>query len=211
MAHTWLIPSATVNGMTVRGHEISRTLSGECDAPGTLEMYLSEMARLLMMEPCTGEIRLIAGADMIFFKEWPTYCRDYMRINGLDMCFAWDSYAPCMDFICFVDRADTRAHLMNCAWRTFCEAQLQTPGGQATLTFVNNQFVNDALIKQVGFKWGCFPTDVVCNWASISQTQTLWSGQSFSLPSTTRVFHANWTIGVENKERLLAAASSPGR
>jgi hypothetical protein len=207
MAHKWLIPSATSHGMTVRCHKMARTLSGDYDAPGTLEMYLSEFARLLTMEPCTGAVRLIAGADMVFFMEWPSYCRDYMGTNGLDMCFAWDSYAPCMDFICFVDRLDTRAHLLNCVWTTFCKAQAETPAGNPTLAFFNNQFVNAALIKSVGFRWGCFPTDVVCNWASIAQTHNLWSGEPFSVPATARVFHANWTLGVENKERLLAAAS----
>lgn len=215
MAHTWLIPSATAHGMTVRMHDMARRLSGEYDAPGTLEMYLSEMARLLTMEPCTGAVRMITGADIVFFREWPSYCRDYMQINGLDMCFAWDSYAPCMDFICFIDRLDTRAHLLTCVWTTFVEAQTRTPQGQSTLAFVNNQFVNDAVIKQVGFKWGCFPTDAVCNWASISHTQNLWAGEPLSLPSGTRAFHANWTLGVDNKEKLLAAAcaaqsASPG-
>ena len=170
-------------------------------------MYMSEVARILLSERCTGNLRMFAGADILFFQEWPEYCRSFMEAAKVDMCFAWDGHVPCMDFICFFDRLETRGHLLNCAWTTFGEAQRNTPDGQSSLAFVNNQFVNAQLLKRVGFTWACFPGDVVCNWATVSQTQTLWSGQSFTLPNSSRVFHANWTLGVENKERLLEAAA----
>ena len=96
-----------------------------------------------------------------------------------------------------------RGYLLNLQWQTFCVAQQHTPVGQQHLMFTNNQFVNAELLKGVDFKWGCFPGDVVCNWPNVSGRQALWTGEAFDVPASCRAYHANWTIGVERKTRML--------
>lgn len=49
------------------------------------------------------------------------------------------------------------------------------------------------------------PRDRVCNWATVN-APTLpapWDGEPFDVPSSCVAWHANWTIGVERKERML--------
>lgn len=203
LAKNFLIPSATEHGLRVRAHAMTRRLSGEWDAPGTMEMSISEVARILFLEPCTHEVRMMCGVDILFLQEWPEYCRSFMAEHDLQLCFAWDSHVPCLDFFCFRDTLEMRGYLLNLQWQTFCVAQQHTPVGQQHLMFTNNQFVNAELLKGVDFKWGCFPGDVVCNWPNVSGRQALWTGEAFDVPASCRAYHANWTIGVERKTRML--------
>lgn len=47
---------------------------------------------------------------------------------------------------------------------------------------------------------------IAVNWACLSEKLEAWNGQQIVLPKTTKVFHANYCIGVENKTRLLESA-----
>lgn len=203
MAERFLIPTAKQHGLRVRARQMHRNLKGEWDAPGTMEMGLSKFAELLFCEPCTGDLRMASGVDIVFLQEWPAWCEAFMRENEYLMCWAWDSHVPCMDFIAFFDTLEARLHLLNGLWQTFAVAQQQTPAGSQDLAFVNNQFVNAQLLQSAPFKWGCFPDDVVVNWPAISRDQTIWNGQPIALPPTARAFHANWTVGVANKTAML--------
>jgi len=212
MAKRFLIPSATEHGLLVRARAMTHRVQGNWNAPGTMEMQLSEAAGKLFLEPCTGELRMMCGVDIIFLQEWPQYCAAYMAERNLQLCFAWDSHVPCLDFVCFFDTLEMRTYLLNLHWKTFCIGQHRTPAGQSHVTFVNNQFVNVELLKAVTFKWGCFPGDVVCNWPNVSGQQEMWTDQPFVVPTSCRAYHANWTIGVESKtamlERVLARKDS---
>lgn len=203
LAKQFLIPSATQHGLRVRQRKMSSVLSGEWDAPRTMEMQLADSAHNLFGERCTGELRMICGADIVFLNEWPDYCRSYMVERELQMCFAWDSHVPCLDFFCFYDTLQMREYLLNLHWQTFCVGHQHTPAGQTHVSFVNNQFINAELLKHVQFKWGCFPGDVVCNWPNVSGLSQLWTDQPFDVPASARAFHANWTVGVASKTAML--------
>ena len=203
LAERFLLPTATRHGLTVHRRKFEWHAQGDWNAPGTLEQQLGDGARMLLSQPCTGELRMWTGVDIVFLAEWPDYCRKFMDETGWLIAWAWDGTDPCMDFMCYRDTLEARQHMLNCCWQTFVEAQRQTPASATQLTFVNNQGVNSALLKNVSFRWGCFPDDVVCNWPAISKTRSLWKGEQFTLPASCRAFHANWTVGVANKTAML--------
>lgn len=47
--------------------------------------------------------------------------------------------------------------------------------------------------------------DVVCNWATVSApvVPAPWTGQPFTVPKTCLAWHANWTVGIDNKLAML--------
>ena len=49
------------------------------------------------------------------------------------------------------------------------------------------------------------PGDVVCNWATVSAPTIPppWTGEPFVVPPTCLAWHANWTVGIENKLAML--------
>lgn len=49
------------------------------------------------------------------------------------------------------------------------------------------------------------PPDRVCNWATVSAPTVPqpWDGEPFAVPSSCMAWHANWTVGVERKMRML--------
>lgn len=203
--HRFLLPTATQHGLTVRSRALQAEVAGEFDAAGLLEVQLAESMRLLFSEPCTGQIRMLCGVDIVFLQEWPNYCREYMQQHDYTMAFAWDGIDPCMDFIVFRDCIEARKHLLDCHWMTFLNSQNQTPMGASHLEFVHNQPVNSQVLEQASFNWGCFPHEVVCNWRAVEKDSACqWAGKPFAVPPEARAFHANWTIGVRNKTNLLS-------
>jgi hypothetical protein len=46
-------------------------------------------------------------------------------------------------------------------------------------------------------------TEVIANYAGIGKEVRYWDGQAFEVPSTVRLFHANFCVGVQKKEELL--------
>jgi hypothetical protein len=48
------------------------------------------------------------------------------------------------------------------------------------------------------------PREVFCNWATVNgKPVPPWDGQPFVVPETCLAWHANWTIGIDNKMRML--------
>lgn len=52
------------------------------------------------------------------------------------------------------------------------------------------------------FKTDYLP-DSFSNWAHISNATELWNGHEFDLPESVVMFHANWTVGIANKQNLM--------
>lgn len=55
------------------------------------------------------------------------------------------------------------------------------------------------------------PSDKVCNWATINTPNppSLWDGEPFEVPQSCVAWHANWTLGIENKMRMLNRVINP--
>ena len=49
------------------------------------------------------------------------------------------------------------------------------------------------------------PGDIVCNWATVSAPTVPqpWTGEAFTVPPTCLAWHANWTVGIDNKLAML--------
>lgn len=56
--------------------------------------------------------------------------------------------------------------------------------------------------KRLPVPMSLLPGDRICNWATIGNT-TVWQGQPIDVPKTCLAWHANWTIGVDMKTRML--------
>lgn len=56
--------------------------------------------------------------------------------------------------------------------------------------------------KRLPVPMSVMPGSRICNWATIGN-QSVWDGQPFVVPKTCLAWHANWTVGVENKMRML--------
>lgn len=48
------------------------------------------------------------------------------------------------------------------------------------------------------------PREVFCNWATVNgKPVPPWDGESFVVPETCLAWHANWTLGIDNKLKML--------
>jgi hypothetical protein len=52
------------------------------------------------------------------------------------------------------------------------------------------------------------PSKIIANYASLQGKVVYWNGQDFDVPSTVRLFHANFTVGVDKKQKLLEKVAS---
>lgn len=62
--------------------------------------------------------------------------------------------------------------------------------------------------KRLPLPMSVLAPDRICNWATVGGTSP-WVGEWFDLPETCVAWHANWTIGIDNKLAMLSRVRKP--
>lgn len=149
---------------------------------------------------------MLVGADVVFLRPIEQWAYEFMR--NIDVAFADDAGMFCSDFMLYWDTPTVRQFF---AWRAltvFLASQGNTQEGARNFAFVNDQHITTRAIKDgklADIKSDLIPASVVVNWPYLSsQTEHLWEpGMRFSVHKDAYAFHANWTVGVDNKTKML--------
>jgi hypothetical protein len=124
------------------------------------------------------------------------------NVNDCDVCFQRDRDSYCAGmFICknnqrtisFFEGILDRCHNLK-------DQYLLTAADQ---TIINDTLRNDDCDLSVSFLDERFTT-----YGNINTEKQFWDGDDFDLPYDTLAFHANFTIGIKNKEALLSLVRS---
>lgn len=73
-----------------------------------------------------------------------------------------------------------------------------------TTAEINNQVAFNRTPERFGIKLAYFDTKDVWNYGCLGRG--VWNGEEFQFPDNLKAFHANWTVGNENKVKLLKMA-----
>jgi hypothetical protein len=112
------------------------------------------------------------------------------QLGDNDIIFQSDSGTPCLGF--YVTRISDEVK------RIFKDVK------EKTNEKTNCQIVFNRIKKNYNLKIALFDTKDVWNYGVLNKG--IWRGESFELPENLKAFHANFTIGIENKVKLLNIA-----
>ena len=113
----------------------------------------------------------------------------------------------CQDFCLYWDNMAVRQFLFQKMLLVLSASQAATPHGATGFAWVNDQHIMGDFIKNCpcGVRVGLIGSIAVANFpACVESHEALWSpGAEFDIPENCLAFHANWTVGVDNKLALL--------
>ena len=173
--------------------------TGEFKSPGWNDCMLDKL-RCLLALPADGMPTLYVDADVCLQRglaEWVEWFAE--RLGDDEVAFSDDVLQWCAGIMLF--RSTKRVHEF---WQTIADLSVAWN--------VPDQEAIHALRVQSAERHGRLPirprvlaADVFCNWATVSAptTPAPWDGEPFVVPRTCLAWHANWTIGIANKERML--------
>lgn len=220
MFDTFLKPSATMAGLNVIEHHAPDDLcpsSHEWTSDGMIEMGLWARSRLAFGGPCTNEIRMTTGCDIVFFKPFAEWAKKFMDDGGYDIAFQDDNGVPCQDFQIYRDTLRTRVWFFSSALVVFDSSNSKTIDKSKRLAWINDQvllckFIKKQTLINAQTSIGIIPRDIVCNFPHCAgRDDKLWEpGIEFDIPKSAMAFHANWTVGEPNKMKMLEYAKRKG-
>lgn len=148
---------------------------------------------LLMRLPQDGTPTLYVDADVCLLPGLAEWCGQQIRgMEFHEIAYSDDVVQWCAGVMLFRSTAYTHAW-----WRLVADmAQLLDQPDQDVIHVLR------ANAKRLPVPMTVLPGDRVANWATLGH-RTPWQGESFKVPETAVVWHANWTIGVEAKLRML--------
>lgn len=135
-----------------------------------------------------GEILLYSDSDVIFRAHPYIFVKlssenDFTAQNDLNDDFCAGFFAA--------KKSDEMIRL----WREISEKVSEIE---------NDQEVLNRIIVKSKLKTAMFGDGDVCSYGIISRGE-IWKGQEFKMPRC-KAFHANYTVGIENKKRLMKMA-----
>ena len=162
-------------------------LSGKFMSNGWLNIMRNKLEYILysLEETTEGEFFVHSDIDVVFYGHIKD---DILSLaDGFDILFQKDGEKGlCMGFF---------ACVKNPATVSFFKEVLERLD-----EFENDQKAVNILIVGSGLKYGFLPE----RYFSIGVKNGLWSGQeSIYVPEGILIHHANWTVGVENKLKLI--------
>ena len=184
--------------------------TGEFKAAGWNECMLDKL-RCLMALPTDGMPTIYVDADVCLFPGLADWVDDFAaRLGDDEIAFSDDVIQWCAGVMVF--RSTPRVQTF---WQTIADLSVAWD--------VPDQEAIHALRAQAAERRGRLPIrprvlspEVVCNWGTVSAPTKPppWNGEPFAVPTTCLAWHANWTIGIKNKLRMLervatAATSEP--
>lgn len=148
---------------------------------------------LLMRLPHDGVPTLYVDADVCLLPGLAEWCNQ--RIRGMkfhEIAYSDDAVQWCAGVMLFRSTSYTHAW-----WRLVADmsALLDQPDQDVI-------HVLRANAKRLPVPMSVMPAGRVANWATLGN-RTPWQGEPFTVPETAVAWHANWTIGVDAKLRML--------
>lgn len=173
--------------------------TGGFKSEGWNDCMLDKLNTLLSL-PTDGTATLYVDADVCLMPSLVEWCRWYVEhLDADEVAFSSDVVQWCAGIMLF--RSSKRVHAF---WQTIADlsAAVNAPD-QDVIHWLRVQAEQQkGRLPIVG---RMLPADVFCNWATVNapHVPAPWDGQPFEVPKTCLAWHANWTIGVDNKMRML--------
>lgn len=174
--------------------------TGEFKASGWNDCMLDKLATLLAL-PVDDAPTLYVDSDVCLFPGLADWCRGCSaEIGDNEIAFSDDVIQLCAGVMLFRCTSRVRAF-----WQTLADMSVvwDLPDQEALyLLQVHARERNGRL----PIRPRLLPRDMFCNWATVqSDVAALspWNGEAFAVPPKCLAWHANWTIGLDNKQRML--------
>lgn len=162
-------------------------LSGKFMSNGWSKTMRKKLEYVLysLEETAEGEVFVHSDIDVVFFG--PIKDDILSLMSGWDILFQKDSEKElCMGFFACVKSPSTVSFFREVLKRLD--------------EFKNDQIAANMMIGKSGLKYGFLPE----RYFSVGVKNGIWRGQqSIYVPEGVLVHHANWTVGVENKLKLI--------
>jgi hypothetical protein len=172
--------------------------TGEFKSDGWNDCMLDKL-RTLRNLPADNVPTLYVDADVCLFPTLVEWCRWYVEhMEPEQVAFSDDVLQWCAGIMLF--RSSRRVHQF---WDTLADlSRAWNLPDQEALHLLRMQ--TDAQKGSLPIRAQVLPRDVFCNWATIhDQPPAPWIGEPFTIPKTCLAWHANWTVGIANKLRML--------
>lgn len=164
---------------------------------------MSDKLKTLMIVPEDGVPTLYVDCDVALTPSTARWARDYAAAVVGDDCVAYSD--DCVQWCAGVMLYRPSAAISS--WWSLVDAM-------SGIWNLPDQDVIHHLRHQAQSQGGRLPVeslvipgDRVSNWATVGN-RTVWAGEPFSVPRGCVAWHANWTIGVENKTAMLRSAKA---
>lgn len=165
---------------------------------------MDDKLETLLRLPCDGRPTLYVDADVLIrpgLAEWATH--EIRRMQYDEISYSDDVLQWCAGVMLF--RATDKVRRW---WELV--ADMSRLLDQPDQDVIHVLRVN---AKRLPVPMSVLPGDRICNWATIGNV-SVWGGEPFDVPRTCLAWHANWTVGVANKvrmlERVATSATSAG-
>jgi hypothetical protein len=137
-----------------------------------------------MINDCWGDYFVFADADVIFFRKTVDYL--VSQVKNVDAAFQVDAGKMCAGFF-----------IMKCNNATL---NFMTTVKELYGKYPEDQTAMQNHVSMINYK--LLPTDIF-NISHINGNRVWDCDYSLKIPSNIRVFHGNWTIGIDNKIRIM--------
>lgn len=173
--------------------------TGEFHSEGWNDCMLDKLRTLINL-PTDGMPTVYVDADVALFPGLHEWLVEYVeQLGPADVAFSDDVLQWCAGIMVF--RCTTQVREF---WQTLAHmSELWNLPDQEVIHHMRVQCVD---------RQGTFPVrplvlppERFCNWATVNAPtiRPPWDGEPFDVPSTCLAWHANWTIGIANKLRML--------
>lgn len=172
--------------------------TGEFYSPGWNDCMLDKL-RCLLALPTDSMATLYVDADVALMPGLHDWVADYARELGPDeVAFSDDLVQWCAGIMLFRSTTQVREF-----WLTVASmSQVWNLPDQDVIAHLRMQC--DQRKGKFPIRPRVLPADRFCNWATVNgRPVPPWNGESFVVPDTCLAWHANWTVGIENKMRML--------
>lgn len=156
---------------------------------------IKKFKRLSELEP-DGTPVLFVDADVAIFPGLADWCLEWLDSHESCIGFGDDIVQKCTGVILF-DRYD---HVLD--WFRLCYdfGYAMRQNDQDSMAILES--AGSQLNVPLPVDLEKLPGEVVSNWATLGG-KGVWAGEEFHIPETTLLWHANWTVGVESKTKML--------
>lgn len=174
--------------------------SGSFKSAGWNECMLDKLDCLMRL-PIDGQPTVYVDSDVALFPGFHDWCEETLaRMPNDAVAFADDIIQWCAGVMLF--RSTPVVHRF---WQLLADlSRIWNLPDQDVLHQLRMQS------EQTGGRLPIQPQvlhrSVVCNWATVNDHDCLpspWDGEPFVVPRSCLAWHANWTVGIERKQRML--------
>ena len=178
------------NVIPIKGEQVCKT--GAFNTPGWAKTSYDKLVAIrdYVAGNLNNEYFIYSDTDVIFLSGSKDILKKELR--GYDALFQKDDSMFCAGFF---------AMKKNSACLEFLDKSISELRNRLP-DFTDQDIINEIIKKERNLKYG-FLSKKFANFSTISKSNKLWNGQTFKIPKDITAFHANWTIGIDNKIKLL--------